>query len=407
MVVAAMFGSFALAYFLSALVRGVTATLAPALSAELGLRAGDLGLLGGAYFLGFAVFQLPVGIGLDRFGPKRVLLGLVAVAVAACAAFALAQNFWGLTLARGAIGVGVSACLMAPMTAFRLRLAAPLQVRLNAWMLMAGSSGMLASTVPVQWLLPSLGWRGLFWAIAACFALAWLALWVFVPTDSDNPPSASRTETGSWRQLLRNPVFVAFAPVAFFVYGGLIALQSLWVGPWLTLVGGQSPAAAAQGLAWLNGAMLLSFLAWGYATPRLFARGWSVPELVTWGVPVSLFFLGLGVWWGAGAGAGVWALFCVSTTVVSLSQPAIGQAFEGAWAGRALTTYNLVIFAGVFLLQWGLGLAMDGFVALGAAPAMALRGAFALLWLGSLLSYVWLLWRTRNWGQGRRAPGAQ
>ena len=397
-----MFGSFALAYFLSALVRGVTATLAPALSAELGLRAGDLGLLGGAYFLGFAAFQLPVGIGLDRFGPKRVLLALVAVAVAACAAFALAQNFWGLTLARGAIGVGVSACLMAPMTAFRLRLAPPLQVRLNAWMLMAGSFGMLASTVPVQWLLPSLGWRGLFWAIAACFALAWLALWVLVPADLAVAPATPGS--GSWREVLRNPVFVAFAPVAFFAYGGLIALQSLWIGPWLTLVVGQSPAASAQGLAWLNAAMLLSFLAWGYATPRLFARGWSVPGLIAWGVPASLFFLGLGVWWGSGAGAGVWALFCVSTTVVSLSQPAIGQAFAGAWAGRALTTYNLVIFAGVFLLQWGLGLAVDGFVALGAAPATALRGAFALLWLGSLLSYAWLLWRTRNWGPGRRVP---
>ena len=71
-----MFAAFAFAYFFSALLRAVTATLAPAFSAELGLSAGDLGLLGGAYFLGFALMQLPLGRALDRFGPRRVLLVL-------------------------------------------------------------------------------------------------------------------------------------------------------------------------------------------------------------------------------------------------------------------------------------------------------------------------------------------
>ena len=120
---ALVFLSFALAYFFSALVRAITATLAPTFSAELGLTAGDLGLLAGAYFLGFAALQLPLGNALDRFGPKRVLLSFLAVAVAGNVAFALASDFASLIMARVAIGVGVSACLMAPMTAFRLRLA--------------------------------------------------------------------------------------------------------------------------------------------------------------------------------------------------------------------------------------------------------------------------------------------
>jgi MFS family permease len=152
-----IFLSFALAYFLSALVRGVTATLAPTFSAELGLNAGDLGLLAGMYFFGFAATQLPLGSALDRFGPRRVLLALIAVAVLGCAAFGLAGSFAGLTLARALIGVGVSACLMAPLTLFRHRFSAVAQLRANSWMLMTGSLGMVASTLPVQWLLPMLG----------------------------------------------------------------------------------------------------------------------------------------------------------------------------------------------------------------------------------------------------------
>uniref|UniRef100_UPI00355A18C4 MFS transporter n=1 Tax=Piscinibacter sp. TaxID=1903157 RepID=UPI00355A18C4 len=108
------FLSFAFAYFFAALVRGVTATLAPSFSAELGLNAGDLGLLAGAYFFGFAFMQLPLGRALDRIGPRRVLIVFITVAVAGCVAFAIARSFTALTMARALIGVGVSACLMAP-----------------------------------------------------------------------------------------------------------------------------------------------------------------------------------------------------------------------------------------------------------------------------------------------------
>ena len=86
---AVIFTAFAFAYFFSALLRAVTATLAPVFSAELGLQAADLGLLAGAYFFGFALLQLPLGRALDRFGPRRTLLVLLAVAVIGCAAFAL------------------------------------------------------------------------------------------------------------------------------------------------------------------------------------------------------------------------------------------------------------------------------------------------------------------------------
>jgi MFS family permease len=159
-----LFLCFAFAYFLAAVLRGVTATLAPHFSAELSLGAGELGLLGGVFFLGFALTQLPLGTALDRHGPRRVLVAFLVVAVIGCAAFAMARSFLALTLARAAIGIGVSACLMAPMTAFRLRFTPHAQMRANSWMLMSGSLGMVASTLPVHWLLPQTGWRGLFLA---------------------------------------------------------------------------------------------------------------------------------------------------------------------------------------------------------------------------------------------------
>lgn len=391
----AMFASFAFAYFFSALVRGVTATLAPQFSAELGLAARDLGLLAGAYFLGFAAMQLPMGSALDRFGPRRVLLALMTLAVVGCAAFAMARSFTGLTLARCLVGVGVSACLMAPMTAFRRRLSTAAQWRANSWMLMSGSLGMLASTLPVQWLLPSLGWRGLFWAVAAALAVAMVAVRLLTPPDEGAPAAAIASSAG-YADVFRHPVFVAYAPLAVFSYGGLIAVQSLWAGPWLVDVVGRSAAQSAQGLFGLNLAMLFAFMAWGVIAPRLQSHGWTAQRVIGWWLPVSLVVLAGVAALGPAAGAAWLTLFCVSSTVVSLSQPAVGMAFPTALAGRALSAYNLLIFAGVFALQWGIGLAIDGLRSLGWSGVSAYRGAFALLAACQVIAYLWFLWRSHR-----------
>lgn len=124
-----VFLAFALAYFLSALVRAVTATLSPVLSAELALTASDLGLLAGGYFFGFALTQLPLGTWLDRHGPRRVILAFLCLAVLGCAAFAMATSFAGLLAARVLTGMGVSACLMAPLTGYRRWLQPATQMR--------------------------------------------------------------------------------------------------------------------------------------------------------------------------------------------------------------------------------------------------------------------------------------
>lgn len=381
-----LFLVFAFAYFFSALVRAVTATLAPVFSAELGLGASDLGLLAGAYYLGFALLQLPLGSALDRHGPKRVMVVLLSLAVLGCAAFAMAGSLAQLIAARALVGVGVSACLMAPLTAYRHRFAPAAQMRANSWMLMTGSLGMVASTLPVQWLLPHLGWRGLFWGVTAGMLLAWALIAWLAPRDHPAAPAAAHA---GYRQVWAHPMFQRMLPMGFFSYGGLLAVQTLWAGPWMTQVGSLPADAAAGGLLGINLTMLLTFLAWGFWMPRLQRHGFTAERLIGWGWPLHVLVLAAILWLGPRAGAAWWAAWCASVSVVSLSQPAIGQAFAKELAGRALSAYNLVIFAGVFAIQWAMGLVIDGLRAHGADTLAAFRGAFGLLLACCLASGLW------------------
>ena len=389
---ALIFLAFAFTYFLSALLRAVTATLAPVFSAELGLRAADLGLLAGAYFLGFSCMQLPLGTALDRFGPRRTLLVLLSVAVLGCAAFAIAPGLPTLIAARVLIGAGVASCLMAPLTLYRRIFSAAAQLRANSWMLMTGSLGMVASTLPVQALLPHTGWRGLFWLVAGLLLLGMVIIRWLVPRDIPaGPPQAAGPQ--SYSGIVRHPMFVRMAPLGFFLYGGMIAVQSLWAGPWLTRVAGQSPDMAAQGLFAINLSMLVAFLSWGLLMPRLVHRGFDAARLMALGVPLALALTFGNAWLGAAAGAAHWALWCVASTFVSLSQPAVGAAFPPAQAGRALSAFNLVIFSGVFALQWGIGLLIDLLRAFGTGEADAYRAAFGMLGICCLASYGWFMAR--------------
>jgi len=205
-----VFLAFALAYFLSALIRAITATLSPTLTQEFALTAGDLGLLAGGYFLGFAATQLPLGAWLDRYGPKKVILWFLAVAVLGCVAFSLATSFAGLLAARILCGIGVSACLMAPLTGYRRWFDSGTLLRTNSWMLMTGSMGMVASTLPVQWLMPLIGWRPMFWGLAALVLLSMLLIATQVPAWAIVTPTSATSSPDAPKQPLASPSGLAY-----------------------------------------------------------------------------------------------------------------------------------------------------------------------------------------------------
>jgi len=393
----AVFLAFAFAYFFSALVRAITATLSPTLTQEFSLQARDLGLLAGGYFLGFSLTQLPLGQWLDRHGPKRVVLAFLSLAVLGCLAFAAAQSFNGLLLARVLCGVGVSACLMAPLTGYRRWFEPTLQLRTNSWMLMTGSLGMLASTLPVQWLMPLWGWRALFVALGLGIALAMLLIIWLVPRWSAPVRQSSEpvpADDGSYREIWRSRYFWRMTPIGFFTYGGMVAIQTLWAAPWMTQVAGWTAAESAGGLFVINLAMLLAFWAWGWVSPALTRRGLTADLLIARGMPVSYVLLAVMIVLGPSVGSAaalLLALHCVANTFVSLAQPAVGMAFAPHLAGRALSAYNLVIFAGVFVVQWGIGLCVDMGLQFGLDKPDAYRVAMALYGLLSLGAWLFFL----------------
>jgi MFS family permease len=419
-----VFSAFAFAYFMSALIRAITATISPTLTIELSLQARDLGLLSGGYFLGFAVMQLPLGKWLDRFGPKKVIICFLSVAVLGCLAFAKATSFSGLLLARVFCGAGVSACLMAPLTGYRRWLAPSSQIRANSWMLMSGSLGMVASTLPVQWLMPIWGWRGIFIALSAMTLIAIMAIVVVVPAwkleATEGIPGASgKVVDNSYAQVWSNQYIRSLIPLAFFLYGGLVAVQTLWVSPWMIKIAGYTALEAAQGLFYINVAMLIAFWLWGTINPWLFRKKISSDSLMIRGLPISFLILAIIIIaiqaYNTPATAinytileeksvfdailgvlnkyvwALWALYCVSCTFIALSQPAIAMAFPAELAGRALSAYNLVIFAGVFVVQWGIGLMIDAFKVLGWTEVSAFQGAFGVFLMCNVASYVYFV----------------
>lgn len=396
-----VFLAFASAYFLSALLRAITATLSPTLTVDFNLQARDLGLLAGGYFFGFSLTQLPMGHWLDQHGPKKVILRFLGAAVLGSLAFSWAQDFSGLLLARVLIGVGVSACLMAPLTGYRRWLPLEQQQRANSWMLMTGALGMLASTLPVQWLLPVIGWRWMFVGLALLIVLSMALMAWQVPTWRMTEPVVQAPEDiesvkkagilASYSEVWKHPYFRCLTPMGFFNYGGLIAMQTLWAGPWMIKVAGYTPLEAATGLFWVNVCMLFTFWLWGWITPTLTKRGLTANRLMTYGVPLNLCVQLYIVCAGSDAGALHWALFCISSSFVSLAQPAVGMAFPSALAGRALSAYNLVLFLGVFVVQWGMGLMIDGFKAFGFETHQAFQGAMAVFLSCCLLSYGYFL----------------
>ena len=164
--------AYAAGYFLSYGLRSVNAVIAPELMQELNISAAGLGLLTSAYFLGFGLFQLPLGLLLDRFGPRRVEAALLLVAASGCTLFALGTHLQALALGRALIGLGVSACLMASFKAFSQWFPIDRLPALTATIMVAGGLGALSASVPVEAALPLLGWRGVFFLVAALLVLA-------------------------------------------------------------------------------------------------------------------------------------------------------------------------------------------------------------------------------------------
>ena len=378
---------FALGYFISTLLRAITATISPELVNEFNLSAGELGLLGGGYFLGFASVQIPLGYLLDLRGPRKVVSYFLSLTIIGLIIFAFAQNFLTLLVSRIIIGVGVGACLMGPLTAYRIWYQDETQQRANSWMLMVGAIGMLSSSLPVQFFLPLIGWRNIFLFLAFITLVCIVLIIIFIPQWTSK--SSQKNDEAKLSVVWQNQFFRSVIPMGFFSTGGLFAIQTLWAGPWMIKVSGYTPEQSAKGLFLIYFFMLLSFLIWGYFVPKFSKNVNDAIRLLKYGSPLSLLILGVIIYLGPNTESIHWALFIVSAVFLSLIQPAVGMAFSLSNAGKALTSYNLLIFIGAFFLQWIIGLIIDLGLSLNYSEIASFQLAMSFVLVTSLTSYLY------------------
>ena len=398
---------FAAAYVLSYAFRAINAVIAPALMEDLQLSNADLGLLTSAYFLGFASMQLPLGSWLDKYGARRTESALLLFAAAGAAIFAMSSTLTGLWIGRAMIGVGVSSCLMAPLKAYRVWYPAERQSQLGSWMLVFGTCGALTTTMPVAAILPIISWRGVFWIMSGLILLA-TALLFFrlkpIETEINARQLASQLNNASshtaslatgYREIFASPYFRRMALLGAIHQGGFMAMQTLWAGPWMVRVLGLSLDQTSQVLFLFNFTLLLSYLVLSWWAPRYVSfnnkPGIPVLQAVSIGLAGTVIVQALMVFYVTSWSWILWVPFAILVTVTTLAQMHVSLAFPPQQAGRANSAFNLTLFIGAFLIQWGIGLLIDLFMIQGWSQSDAMRlswGLYVLLQLAVLIVFV-------------------
>ncbi len=278
------------------------------------------------------------------------------IAVVGAISFALAKNFSGLLISRIFIGVGVSACMMGPLTGYRVWFEEKYQQRANSWMLMFANLGFVFSTLPVQILLPIIGWRWIFVLISILILLSIILIILFIPSWDQNKENKQSKNEMKFSEIWTNKFFISLIPLGFFNYGGVMAIQTLWAGPWMLNVTGYNALQSATGLFGINVTMLLAYFIWGYILPKISEIGFNTMRLIKFGLPISYISLLIIILLGKSAGAVYFTIYILTSIVISLTQPAIALSFPRNLAGKSLTSFNVLLFSGTFFMQWGIGL---------------------------------------------------
>lgn len=380
--------AYALGYFLSYGLRSVNAVIAPDLMREMGISAVELGMLTSAYFLAFGLFQLPLGVLLDRFGPRRVEAVLLLVAAGGCALFAVGNSLQTLVLARALIGLGVSACLMASFKAFSQWFEVQRLASLNATVMVAGGLGALSASVPIEMALPFIGWRGIFMAASGSLVLAAGFLWTVPDQTSTEKPQPFAQQLQALGSIYRSRIFWRFAPLSCLSVGSYMALQGLWAVPWMMEVAGLTRSASANVLLIMSIAMLVGFLLIASGSIWLARQGIAPRMLFVFGMVLALVGQ-LGIVLELAPSIVVWSVMGFAFSFSNIAYPQLTAHFDKALSGRVNTALNLIVFLGAFGLQWGVGALVDWFTVGGMERVSAFRTSFALLLAAQGLAFIW------------------
>jgi MFS family permease len=384
-----VFLPFVAAYYLSFLFRTINATIAGPLTSEFTLLAGDLGLLTSVYFLTFAIAQIPIGILLDRYGPRRIQSSLLGVVAVGAAIFAAADNFWLLLAGRALIGLGVAAALTAGLKALVIWFPKERVPLLNGLMIMLGALGAVTATLPADALLAEIGWRKIFELSAAISACCAVMIYFAVPEVSAGSV-ASGPSTLGLRTVYYDRRFWRLAPLSAACIGTAWALQGLWAGPWLADVEALDRAAVMRHLFIMAIALSLGALLMGLAADRLRRRGVE-PKTFLGVVAAAFIMIQLALILRLPVPSYLaWAIVASVGAATVLSYSILTDYFPKELAGRANAALNVFHIAGAFAVQYGIGLVLQCWIPQdGHYPEIAFQSAFGLNIAVQLVSWFW------------------
>lgn len=385
---------FAAGYYLSYLFRTINAVSSARLAADLGLGAPELGLLTAAYLGAFAAMQLPVGMALDRWGPRRVQLALLPLAAVGAALFAVAHDLPLLVLARALVGTGVAAALMAGLKALALWVRPERLALVNGWYVMLGALGAVTATAPAEHLLAALGWRGLFALLSLATLAATLALYLLAPRDDAAPAAPGGAAAGGrLRDIWRNPGFRRIAPLSGCCIGTSFAMQGLWAAPWLADVAQLARPEVVRVLTAMALSLCLGAMVLGTAMDRLRRRGVQPRTALAAVAALSVVAqLALALRLPVPAMLPWMAIAAIGSATV-LSYAALAAIFPKEMLGRANAALNLLHIGGAFAIQAGLGLVIGSWPldAAGHYPPRAYAVAILVNLLPQVVAILWFL----------------
>lgn len=386
--IACVFLPFSAGYYLSYLFRTINALISGHLISDIGLGAADLGLLTSVYFLVFAVAQIPVGILLDRFGPRRVQSALLLIAAAGAELFAMSTEFLSLLIARAMIGLGVAAALTAGLKSIVLWFPRERAALLNGYMIMLGSLGAVTATVPAEHLLTWMGWRQLFEILAAATVVTAMLIFVVVPERVIIPSTASiPTNLGS---IFRDRRFWRIAPLSATCVGSAWSLQGLWASPWLMDVEGFDRVSLVRQLFIMS--IVLSGGAWLFGTTVHYIRRRGIGAETILGMVAVLFIAAeLALILRVPLPSIVpWSVVAIVGTATVVGFAVIADYFPPELAGRANGALNVLHFGWAFLTQYATGLILQQWsTGDDHKPILAYQVAFGLSVVLQIAALAW------------------
>ncbi len=391
--VLAVFCPFAAGYFLSFFFRNVNAVISRDLARDFDLSSADLGFLTATYMLAFAAFQLPLGVLLDRYGPRRVLTALMCVAGTGALVFSLAHDFVMLSLGRALIGLGVSGCLMGAIKAFTLWFPLSRLATLNGLYLAIGGLGGLSATAPAEAFLGPFGWRALFTVLAAASVSAAALIFFLVPEKPlPGHGQTLRAQIAGFGRIFASTPFWRIALPLVVCHAVYQALQGLWLAPWLYDVAGFERAAVAGALFTTAVAYTVGSVFFGVSSDRLAGAGVSRLTVYKLGLVTSLAMF---ILLAAGVTAAlplILAVYGFSAISGALAYALFAPLFPPEMTGRVITASNVMMFATSFLFQWGIGALLRFFPeADGRYPVESYAVAFWSLAALQVAVVLWLL----------------